>query len=205
MAEFQRAIERLFTELQAPPVLATVKAVDTTACTCECEPVAGGAPFANCRLRSVADGQRLGFLAFPKVGSLAILLRTSQSESVVLMASELDQVRVELDQVVVQVDAGGKVLVQASDIVVGNPQAADSAIVGTKAAARLDEIHGHLSSLHTALLAFAAAGAGASVGPLAPFLPAYTALTSAISPEVGIAATNRGKIQPSLSQHLKHS
>jgi hypothetical protein len=68
---------------------ATVKSVDTTAMTCDVEPINGDADFLDVRLN--ADYTK-GFTLIPKEGSVVILSQLSDATAYVTMVSEVDNI-----------------------------------------------------------------------------------------------------------------
>ncbi len=212
MSAFQKIIEELASRKSLAVTLATVDSVDESALVFDCTPVAGGAPIQAARIRPISNGSDIGVVSIPKAGTIVALLPMGGAQWMLLAASEWERLEFRSPRCRVVMNANGevelhgeKVRIITDDLVMGSVQGAEPFVKGDALGSRVAEIYTHISAIHSALLAFAATETAACAGPLAPLLGGFTALTAAISPELGTTAADQAKYNLVKSQKIKGS
>lgn len=205
MTEFQQIIEEMIDRKSTFVVVAKVDKVNEANLTFDCNPVSGGAPITEVRIKPIVDSSEKGVIVIPKIGSLVSILSMSAAQWVLHQCADWDRVEILSNQAKVKIKASGEVLIESPDITFGGVAGAEPIVKGNELGNRISEIYSHLQAIQNALLAMGTTGAAASVGPLAPFLASFTTLTTTISAELPSTVADRAKYPLVKSSKVKTS
>lgn len=183
-------------QVPQPLLWADVTAVDKDAWTFDCQPIDGSAPLLDVAV-GVAKAAPVSVAQLPAQGSRVLVALVGKSGAAVLVAAGL------VTAIALEVEGGNRILIDPSGIEVGS-SSLQPAVKGDDLEARLGEICDSVNSLANALLAFAAAMAGAAAPPpLTPLAAPASALGASIAPLVAQIGAIRTLLPLLKSQTVK--
>jgi hypothetical protein len=136
-----------------PPtmLLATVKAVDEAAATCDCEPLDDSAELFGVALRSIADNNTTGEVVYPKVESIVLVavLNHATGSAVVVRCGGLDKKTTKIGTTRTEI-TDNKIIAQADNIEINGGQNG-GLVKSPELEAQLAKTHNLLTALITAI------------------------------------------------------